>query len=516
MNDNTNKTANFKDKRRYKYGSLSVAFTVVFIALILVINLILSSLSLSGDLTVDLTQEEFTTIGEESIRLLTDLGKDLDITIYFMSPRDMFDLEANTYNGINLTGICRDLAENYANIFDGSGDKGTIRVEYKELDKDPEFEKKYLEESGTTLTSTSVIVQGKYHYRVINLASFYTVDEDGNYYSFNGEYRYTTAILRASIAEQQVVTLTYGHGEPVSADGTVADSSNMYGLVSLLTDAGFEVKTADISREDIDPRTQILISYDPVTDFSYGEIDKITDYLAERNSFIAFVDSATPALPNLQSCLNDNWGINYKSNYRITDATHSLGDYANINAMYPEVAADSQNGSAAYQIHKTVVDFEGTINTVLPESVELEIKPNITQDGFVVETVLATNETAVSENNGTVGTEGNMPLMLVSTKQGYGENNVSEFSYVMLVGSTDFANTANLSQSYGNKRILLAAARIFGSDNVAPDIMAKEFGSTALDIESGTARTLTWLICTIVPGIIIIFGIVVFFKRRHL
>ena len=153
MADNKN---TIKDKRRYKYGSISVAFTVVFIALVLALNLVLSSLSLSGSLTVDLTQEEFTTIGDESIRLLSDLGKDLDITIYFMSPRDMFDLEANTYNGVNLTGICRDLAENYANIFDGSGDKGNIRVEYKELDKDPEFEKKYLEESGTSLTSTSL------------------------------------------------------------------------------------------------------------------------------------------------------------------------------------------------------------------------------------------------------------------------------------------------------------------------------------------------------------------------
>lgn len=516
MNENNNKTAGYKDKRRYKYGSVSIAFTVVFIALVLVVNLVLSSLSLSGDLTVDLTQEAFTTVGEESIRLLSDLGKDLDITIYFMSPRDMFDLEANNFNGVNLTGICRDLAENYANVFDGSGDKGIVRVEYKELDKDPEFEKKYLEESGTTLTSTSIIVQGKYHYRVISMPSFFTVDEQGNYSSFNGEYRLTTAILRASIAEQQVVTLTYGHGEPLNSDGTIPAESKLASVSSVLADAGFEVKTADISSQEIDPRTKILICCDPVTDFSYNEIDKVTEYLSDRNSFVVLVDSATPALPNLQSCLNDNWGINYKPNYRITDNTHSFGDYANINAMYPVIEAGSESGSAAYQIRKTVTDSEGTINTILPESVELEIKPNITKDGFVVETVLSTYETASSENNGSVGTKGNMPLMLVSTKHGYGENNVNQYSYVMLVGSTEFVGNENLSQSYGNRRVLLAAARIFGADNVAPDILPKEFGSTALDIESGTARTLTWVICTVLPGIILIMGFVVFFKRRHL
>ena len=150
MNGN-NKTASRRDNRRYKYGSLSVVFTAVFIALIIIINLVFTSLSLSGDLTVDLTKEDFTSIGEESERLLNDLGKDLDITITFMSARDMFDLEANTYNGINLTGIIRDLAENYQRLYDGSGDKGTVTVQYKELDTDPEFEKKYLEESTTKL-----------------------------------------------------------------------------------------------------------------------------------------------------------------------------------------------------------------------------------------------------------------------------------------------------------------------------------------------------------------------------
>ena len=122
---------NFKDRRRYKYGSLSAAFTIVFIALILVINLVFSSLSLSGDLTVDLTQEEFSTVSEKSIEILDGLGKDLDVTLYFMMSRDKFDRTEFKTQGINLLGIVRDLAENYATIYNGNGDRGTVRVEYK-------------------------------------------------------------------------------------------------------------------------------------------------------------------------------------------------------------------------------------------------------------------------------------------------------------------------------------------------------------------------------------------------
>ena len=122
------------DGRRVKYGTFSLVFTAVVLALIIVINIVFTSLSLTGALTADLTAESFTEIGEESVSLLSALGKDLDITITFMSPRDRFDDSANAYNGINLTALVRDLAENYARRFDGSGDLGTVRVEYKELD----------------------------------------------------------------------------------------------------------------------------------------------------------------------------------------------------------------------------------------------------------------------------------------------------------------------------------------------------------------------------------------------
>ncbi|MBQ4317056.1 MAG: Gldg family protein [Clostridia bacterium] len=518
MNANNKKTASGRDNRRYKYGSLSAVFTLVFVALVLVINLILSSLSLSGSLTVDLTQEDFTSIGEESERLLTELGKDLDITITFMSARDMFDLKENNYNGINLTGLVRDLAENYQRMFDGSGDKGKITVQYKELDKDPEFEKKYLEESSTKLSATSVIVQGKYHYRVLNLTAFFTLNEEGQYHAFNGEYRFTTAMLQSSISEAQVVTLTYGNGEPIGADGLISANSEVAGIASVLSEAGFEIKTANLESEEIDERTEILITYDPITDLTTVETDKITKYLASRNAYMVFVDSATPKMNNLQSMLNDNWGINYKPFFRVTDEIHSLGGKShNINIKYPVIAPDDQNGSAAYQIHKSVSDMGGTIATAMPESVELVIRDSLTKDGFLVETVLSSYETAKSASESESGKEGEIPLMLLSTKYGYGENNATEYSYVALVGSTEFANSANLiASTYGNKRVILSAARVFGANRIAPDIDARTFGSTAIEIENGTAKTLTWLICTILPGAIIIMGIVVFFKRRHM
>ena len=507
-----NKDTAIRDNRRYKYGSLSVVFTLVFIAFVLVLNVFLSSLSLSGDLTVDLTKEDFTSLGDETIRLLDGLGKDLDITITFMAPRDRFDVSGNLYVMI------RDLAENYQKTFDGSGNRGSVTVQYKELDSDPEFEKKILEETATQLSATSVIVEGKHHKRVLDFQSFLVQNENQQLHSFNGEYRFTTAILQSSITEKQVVTFTYGNGEPLGEGGTIGADSPILGLVSILYEAGFDVKATNLDMEELDPNTEILITYDPISDLSLTEVDKISEFLKKRNSYIVFVDSQTEQHDNLQSMLADNWGINYKPLFRITDEKHGLGNsISTLNSKLYEIAADSQNGSAAYQIRKTVSAVEGSFTVAFPESVELVIRDNNTQDGFTVETVLTTYETAKSATKDEQGTEGEMPLMLLSTKYGYGENNVTEYSYVMLVGSTEFANNQSIIKStYGNKRVLLSAARIFSANRVAPDIESKEFQSTALEIETGTAETLTKLICTILPGAIIILGLVVFFKRRHL
>ncbi len=515
--NNTNNNQNGgKDNRRYKYGSVSVAFTAVFIALIIVVNVFFSALSLSGDLTVDLTSESFTDISDDSIALLTALGEDLDVTIYFMAARDVFDEEANSYNGINLTGICRDLAENYANVFNGKNGKGTIRVEYKELDTDPDFERKYLENAVTKLSSTSVIVQGKHHYRVLDLFAFFNNDEDGkNFAEFNGEYQLTTAILKSSISEAQVAAFTYGNGEPVALDKNGKITGKASTLANMLLDAGFDVTAVDLEYEAIPENTKMILCYDPEKDFTDFELDTIGDYLGKRNSFTVFVDFETVEMPKLQDFLSTNWGINYKAGYRLTDDTKSLSNKVqNILGKVPVVTNDTEGDSAAYNIRKSISELANNINTVFPNSVELVIEEKPSQANYIVETVLSSYDTAVSAKGEEKGASGEKPLMLLSTKYGYNDKNVKEYSYVLLVGSTEFANSNNFAG--GNELVYRAAARIFSDNQLAPDIAAKTFSDSALTIETGTAKTLTIVICTVLPAVVIILGIAVFLKRRHL
>ncbi len=500
-------------KNRIKRGSLSVAYTVVFIILIIAINLIVSSVAGSINLTIDLTAEEFISIGNVSRNVLGALQEsgDLEATIYLCSDRDSYENTSSIVNGLRLPVLVRDLCEQYAYEFDG------INVKYVNLDLEPKWALEYGEKTNTTLNMNNIIVEGKYHARVLALDAFYKVDsETKTYVGFNGELRLTTALLQSCISEPQVVSFTTGHGETTQVvDGTYANS-----LSYILSGAGFSVQNVDLNKEEISKDTKILIVDDPQYDFTDGEIEKLMDYTATYNSVIVLVDDSTPALPNLQDYLQEEWGINYKPFSQITE--EKSGAYWkepwNLSAQY-NTDIEDPDSSAAYQLFKNIQNA----SISMPHSVELIATKSGTKDEFSVETVLQTTGEATSTTAGTA-TEGKFPLMLLSANADYVDiddenstNQVLKYQYVMLIGSTDFGATGCIdSASYGNGALLLAAARTMGVERYSLDIDYKKINDVALALESGTASRLGIVICVVLPAIILVLGLVVFFRRRHL
>ena len=503
-------TASAGKKNLLKRGSLSIVYTVVFIALIIALNLVISSIAGSVNLTIDLTAEEFISIGEVSRNILGELQQndDLHATIYLLADRDKYDsTNQTTVKGLNPLSLIRNMCEQYAYEYEG------IEVQYKNLDRDPEWATRYNELTNMTLTPSYVVVEGKYHARVLSLDSFFVVNSDTKeYVGFNGELRLTTALLQSCISEPQMITVTTGHGE--SMDPSFAN---------LLAGAGFDLAVTDLSSQDIDPKTKILIVSDPVSDFTHSEIEKLMDYTDQYNSLIVLVDDSTPELPNLSDFLSEEWGIGYKAYHQVSDMTHSLNNNPlNISAQYNNVTED-QDKSAAYQIIKNLVGT--SIRTIMPNSVALYTEPSTTKDRFTVEPVVSSSEEAVTAYPaGGTSETGSVPLILLSANADYVDlndenstNQVLKYQYVMLIGSTSFAATGCIdSPSYGNKVLTLSTLRTMGVERYSLDIPYKTINDVALDVETGTATALGVLICAVIPAVILIAGIVVFFRRRHL
>ncbi len=517
MEKQRKKTENQAERgSRIKRGSVSAVYTVVFVALVIALNLIVSSVAGTFSLTIDLTAEEFISIGEISRNVLGGLESDgdLDATIYLLADRDAYDNVGDTdrerMRGLNPAALVRDLCEEYARTYDG------VRVEYRNLQRDPEWAAEYNARANTTLGQNNIIVEGKYHARVLTLDSFYTVDsESGTYVGFNGELRLTTALLQSCMSEPQVVTFTSGHGEPaqLSEAGAVATP-----LSKLLQDNGFEIQVSDLSAGDIDERTRILIVADPLADFTESEVDKLMDYMDGYHSMIVLVDDSTPALPNLQDYLLTEWGLGYREYHQVSSVGGCLNNNPlNLSAQYVS-DVETPDSSASYQVMKNVLN----IRTVMPNSVELYSAPTTTKDKYTVEPVLRSAD-GLSTYEGE-SEEGVFPLMLLSSNSDYVDlddenstNQVREFQYVLLSGSTDFAGTGAIDNvAYGNSTLLLSAARTMGVDRYSLDIDYKSINDVALGIETSSAFRLGIIICAVLPAAITITGLVVFIRRRHL
>ena len=487
--------------KKFKYGSLSVVITVVFIALIIGVNLIVSSLDASFNLRVDLTETELYSISPETdVALRAGLGDNYEtfkVTIKFLDERDVIE---SSQTALYVQQLAEEYARQYPNI----------SVEYIDITKNPSAVEKYLNETQTSVDPNYVIIEGAYHYRILHLAAFYITSEDtGALYAFQGESRFTAAILQSSIETPQIVAFTTQHGESTSAS-----------LMAMFDEAGFDIQTIDLNTEEIPEDVRILVISNPQNDFQgfdgenpnvRTEMVKINEYMQSYRSLIVLVNKDTPALPNLQEYLWEYWGLDYKPQHLISDEKSSLTgtDYYSVIAEY---VGTSETAPNAYQLHQTVSQTTG-VRTVFRNATELVV--DTSKSDKSVEVALQTSPEATSEYGGETST-GSFPLLALSTEMNYADDNSAQYRYVMLVASTDFANDSFLTSGYGNRRILSSAARMMSTQRNIPEIDYKTFEDEPLTLDQETAKNLTIFITVFAPLIIIIVGLVVYLRRRHL
>ena len=485
--------------KKFKYGSLSVVITVVFIALIIGVNLIVSSLDASFNLRVDLTETELYSISPETdVALRAGLGDNYEtfkVTIKFLDERDVIESSQTAL-------YVQQLAEEYARQYPNN-----ISVEYIDITKNPSAVEKYLNETQTSVDPNYVIIEGAYHYRILHLAAFYITSEDtGALYAFQGESRFTAAILQSSIKTPQIVACTTQHGESTSAS-----------LMAMFDEAGFDIQTIDLNTEEIPEDVRILVISNPQNDFQgfdgenpnvRTEMVKINEYMQSYRSLIVLVNKDTP---NLQEYLWEYWGLDYKPQHLISDEKSSLTgtDYYSVIAEY---VGTSETAPNAYQLHQTVSQTTG-VRTVFRNATELVV--DTSKSDKSVEVALQTSPEATSEYGGETST-GSFPLLALSTEMNYADDNSAQYRYVMLVASTDFANDSFLTSGYGNRRILSSAARMMSTQRNIPEIDYKTFEDEPLTLDQETAKNLTIFITVFAPLIIIIVGLVVYLRRRHL
>ena len=161
---------NILKNKKFKYGSVALAFTAIFVAIIILLNAILTALDSKYGLYAEISGEQRYEISDRSHELLD--GTDNEIRIVFCSPRDILQ-------NSGLMSMIVTLAEKFEAEFPD------ISVSFVDIGRNISEARALAGASTETkLESTDVIIRsdktGKV--RIFKGPSFFTLSSDGQAY----------------------------------------------------------------------------------------------------------------------------------------------------------------------------------------------------------------------------------------------------------------------------------------------------------------------------------------------
>ncbi len=487
---NQNKLAN---KRKFKFGAISVTLSVVVIAAIVAVNVIFSALAYHNNWYVDLTAEKLYELSDGGREMLDTL--DSDITVHFCTPFD--NLESNELTNM-VFNLVKEMSAEYDNI----------SYDHIDIKKNPSKLDKYMTTENTSITASSVIVECENGaFRTLNLANMFMY-EDETYstpWAFNGELKLITAMLQCVQIEQPIAYFTNTHGEKISTC-----------LAQVFLDCGFKLVPIDLSKEELDKDAKVLVISSPKYDFEgiseytegrMSEIEKIDSFLDNFGSVMVFMDPGTQELPELETFLAE-WGIEFDDS-KLKDTSNSEGG-----DTYTLVGNYSFEETVGGQLVGELISGGTPPKTIVKDARPISILWETSSRGRTASTAIYSSSTAERHaDDGTVET-GMYSLATVSQEVRYIDN-TPHTSYVFAVGSGQFASDQALKPSYANSYILYTMIREMGKSAVPLELKLKMFETSAVSITTGEARAWTWVTVAIIPVCIAAVGAVVYVRRKH-
>ncbi|MBR2459652.1 MAG: Gldg family protein [Clostridia bacterium] len=485
--------------RRFKYGSLAVGLTVAFVALVIILNVVVYALAYSYGWFIDLTGTQYYGITEASERYLNMVLNDgVKIKIVFCQEKDRV-LEDSA--GYYIYRCVETFRKAYPN---------NISVEYLDVIKYPQLANIYTTQLGHSLYTYNIIIESNQStsFRLLTYENFYTFDqESGSIYAFNGEMRFTSTIV-GLCTDMPICYFTTGHGEYVGNE-----DSGYSALYDMMLDAGFDVRTVDLSTADISEEAKVVVVNNPIYDFSAAEVEKLAYFTGncQGNIMLFLSPEHQDNLDELKEWMSE-WGIGIEngqikdtSNCLDTEGVHVVSSYPTEDTFGPSLHEDLRTLES---VPKTVINNPIAITHIWGESM---------RDNRDVDEVLLSYPSSVYCELDKPDTRGVYNLMSVVKQSRYDNITQDRINNYMLVTSAGYAEDQYInSNAYGNRDILFAYVRQLGKTIVPMDIEFKVFASEELDITTAEAYTWTVVLTAVIPVCVLAVGTAVYVRRKRM
>ena len=468
------------NKKYLRNGSYSTLLIVIFVAIVVVINMIVGKLP-SKYTQIDISDQQLYSIGDETKKVLNNLDK--DVTIYQIAQSGSED-------------------ETISNLLQKYADESKhVKVELKDPVVSPKFVSEYTSDQ---VSSNSLIVVCGDRNKVVNYNDMYESTMDYNTYNyqttgFDGEGQITSAIAYVTTENLPVLYTLEGHGEK-ELDSTIKED---------IEKANMEVKTLNLISEGSVPDDAACLLIDsPSSDISEDEKTALLDYLENGGKAMVFSDYTESTLSNFAAVL-ENYGV------KAADGIVFEGDNQHYGMQMPyyllptvnSTDASSETASSGYYI-------------IMPYAQGIQ-KLDDVRDTVTVEDILTTSDSAYSKTNLQSETlekeDGDVegPFALgVSIKEDVGDGKKTQIIYY----SSSYIMDSQMNQlvSGGNEKLVTESlnSMVSTEETTTVSIPSKSLEVSYLTISDYDASF--WKICTIglIPGIFLVAGFVIWFKRR--
>lgn len=468
------------NKKYLKNGSYSVAISAVFIVIVVIINLIVNEIP-SKYSEIDISNSKIYSIGDQTTEMLDELEK--DVTIYQVAQSGSED----------------EVISNLLKKYEEESDH--IKVELKDPIVNPQFTTEYTDQQ---VSSNSLIVVCGDRSKVIDYNNLYESTMDYNTYSytttgFDGEGQITSAIAYVTSENLPVLYTLSGHGEK-ELDSTIQED---------IEKSNIEIKSLNlISEETVPDDTDCLLINSPATDISEDEKDAIIEYLENGGKAIIFSDYTTEKLNNFDGIL-ENYGV------KRVDGIVIEGDAQHYAMQMPYYLLPDVNST------DVTSDFASSGYYVLAPYAQGIQKLDDVRDTVTIESILTTSDSAYSKTDLNSETlekeEGDIdgPFDIgVSITETVDEDKTTQIVYFSTANIMD--SQVNMMVSGGNEQLVMSAINSMNTsdENTAISIPSKSLEISYLTLSAYDSSF--WTICTIglIPGVFLVLGFVIWFKRR--
>lgn len=481
----------FTKKRSFKFGSMATAFTAVFVAIVILLNIGLTIIAQKYPISIDLTKSKDFNLSSETVEYVKKVNQPITIKVFATKSQ----MESSSYF-VNPIKIIEQYPQYNSNI----------SIQYIDYDKNPTSVAAYKNE---TISQGDIVVtttgsDNVQHYKHISSSDLLETQYDSSTYQTQvvgnkAEQQIDNAIDYVTSTNLPTILFTQGHDEASSSD-----------YQSLLKGGNFNVNTVNTTSSDIDADASAIAIVAPQADFSAAEIDKIDKFLKNDGKFgkniLIFLDPRCPSLPNLEEYISE-WGVKV-GNGAIYDNTNSFD-----NSVFDPIASTVDTDVAGDNIS---TDIGTDIRIARPLTVLFDSK-----DSREVKSVIETDSTSKLMEDLTGSTSssdksGPFTVMTKSTWSSSGSSTLTK-SNMIVSGSYEMLDAELLNASNkNNSRILLGIANTLMEKQSTITVSSKYNESASLSMTKVQRSLISIIFIVIIPLAILIIGLVTWLRRRHL